>query len=593
MPVGRYRIGIFSAAVLAALGLPTGTGLVEAGGLTLRRVFGSSAPCDTPVCDPIVCPGDECPPEAYDPDHQPAVPDGGVPAVPEAPALPQTPASTANLPQLASSSLDVAPGMIGDLFGTAQSGSVIALDRLALGGIFTEPADFSSVDGRIIGSNGATVFLFRPPVDDIDGLVAGANAQGPILSAEPLGPLTAVSGLSNQFATIDPASFPPGTTIIATRVAGPPGSYDTAANAAFVAANGAGGTTILDAGASGAGLRQGPGMGQGTGPQAGVAYFYDYVLAINIPNPGGGGGGAAVGRQKITENTSPMPRDRVFVNYSFFDNAAIFDGIDVHRVTPGFEKTFFDGMSSIEVRFPFASTLDSDIIAGGATSTSEIEFGNMNLFLKTLLAGGGRRDDYAISAGLGFALPTADDVRVFDTAGSELIAVDNEAVHLLPFIGGLYAPNDRLFVQGFIQFDFDANGNPVYTRNAGTLTRAGSVNDPTFIFVDAGVGYWMHRSRRGRITGIAPTAELHYNRTLQDTDVVTSGPFQVGNVQENIEILNAVFGLNMTFRNNLNVTAGYTVPIGGGADQQFDGEFRLQANWLFGRSNRLSRAFGL
>ena len=43
----------------------------------------------------------------------------------------------------------------------------------------------------------------------------------------------------------------------------------------------------------------------------------------------------------------------------------------------------------------------------------------------------------------------------------------NQSVHLLPFVGGIWTPNDRLFCLGFIQFDIDANGDPV---NGGTFS---------------------------------------------------------------------------------------------------------------------------
>jgi len=47
------------------------------------------------------------------------------------------------------------------------------------------------------------------------------------------------------------------------------------------------------------------------------------------------------------------------------------------------------------------------------------------------------------------ALPTADDATLTDPAvwGTSLI-VENEAVHLAPFLGVLYVSNDNLFVQG-------------------------------------------------------------------------------------------------------------------------------------------------
>src|SRR5690606_19169299 len=122
------------------------------------------------------------------------------------------------------------------------------------------------------------------------------------------------------------------------------------------------------------------------------AIYTDYIInqpsdfvTLVIPDPAAAPG-AVVGRQKIAENSSPIPRSRVFVNYSFFDATALApEGVDVSRVTPGFEYAFFGDSLSIEVRAPFASTLDSDVNFFGRTSTREVEFGNVTGWLKALM----------------------------------------------------------------------------------------------------------------------------------------------------------------------------------------------------------------
>ena len=95
---------------------------------------------------------------------------------------------------------------------------------------------------------------------------------------------------------------------------------------------------------------------------------FDVGYPVEIPNPGAGG---VVGRTKIADDTSPMPRDRVFFDYSFFDGVPLTpSGVNVNRFTPGFEKTFFGGLMSFEMKVPMATTLDSTIVEGGATDTS-------------------------------------------------------------------------------------------------------------------------------------------------------------------------------------------------------------------------------
>ena len=73
-------------------------------------------------------------------------------------------------------------------------------------------------------------------------------------------------------------------------------------------------------------------------------------VVLGLPNPGGGG---AVGLTKIADDNSPLPRDRVIFDYDFFGGVPLgTGGVDVHRFSPGIEKTFFDGLASIEFVFP-------------------------------------------------------------------------------------------------------------------------------------------------------------------------------------------------------------------------------------------------
>ena len=331
-------------------------------------------------------------------------------------------------------------------------------------------------------------------------------------------------------------------------------------------------------------------------PGPGDSFFPDTVLPVflvldeitlNVPSPSAGGG---VGRMKLAENTSPLPRDRVFFNYSYFNNVPLAaGGVNVNRVTPGFEKTFLDGTMSIEVRAPFASTLDNTIFTDGATNTSSTQFGNLTTYLKGLLYSDGT---FAFSAGLGLAVPTASDVRVRTVGGPDLVRIKNESVHLMPFIGTLWTPNDRLFMQSFTQFDFDTNGNPVsVTDFNGGLTPIGRANDVTYLFQSISAGYWTYRDPNSDsiVTGIAPMAELHYNRSLSNTDVVSGNGFQIGNFQDNFSLLNATVGVNMLLKDSASLTLGYSTPLGGGADRQFDGEFRAMLNWYFGTANRMNR----
>lgn len=317
------------------------------------------------------------------------------------------------------------------------------------------------------------------------------------------------------------------------------------------------------------------------------------------------------GRVKLSENSSPIPRDRLLLNYSYFNNVGLAPGgINVNRITPGFEKTLFSKDFSFEVRTPMAVTMDQDMSlgqTGGLASRGfdQVEFGDLTVTLKALLA---ESDTFAVSTGLGMAFPTSDDmsVRLFD--GVESFRIRHQSMHLMPFIGGVYAPNERFFAQWISQLDVATNGDPVlmnldpngYFRgtNDPALQKAGVLTDPTFMYLDLNAGYWTYRnddpSETG-LTGLALMSEVHYNRSLQRFDQVTalapSGKIaSVGNDRLLMEQLNFMVGGVAEIGGNSMISAGYAVPLTGNA--LFDGEFRMTYNYYFGRSSRSNNPNG-
>jgi len=316
-----------------------------------------------------------------------------------------------------------------------------------------------------------------------------------------------------------------------------------------------------------------------------------YVVAI--PSPGTGGG---VGRMKIADNTSPMPRDRLILDYGYFDNVPLAPGgVNVNRLTLGLEKTFWDGMMSLELKAPMASTVDSTLVQGLPANEGSGEFGNLALTWKTLLH---QTDRWAFSGGLQLGLPTADDSRVMLEDGTPLLVLQNDAVHLGPFLGALWTPNDRLFSQGFLQCDVASVGNTVLlNRNLGALSEVGRLNDVSLLTLDWGIGYWALRNacRQRAVTGLAWTAELHWTRSLQDPDAVMLGPWAVttnngsGQIDDvEIDMLDLTLGCHLVWRDKTMVTCGYAVPLDVGSEQPFDGEFRLMVNHHFGPQPRLT-----
>ncbi|MEZ6117706.1 MAG: hypothetical protein R3C28_14200 [Pirellulaceae bacterium] len=312
-----------------------------------------------------------------------------------------------------------------------------------------------------------------------------------------------------------------------------------------------------------------------------INYSYTERLKVNLPvQPGGGG--AVVGRMKIAENTSPLPQHRIFFNYSMFDNVPLTrGGVTVNRFAPGLEKAFFGNLMSLEIRTPFAGTLDTNFIADDtAAQVRDVEFGDVFMSLKALLFQSGGR---AISAGISWTLPTANDSSVSLSNGKELLRIENQAVHIMPYIGWLIAPNPRVFLQGFVQVDVDSNGNNVIGSPDGVnRTNLGTLRDVTFLYADIGAGYWVHHNPQApTLVGFVPMVELHYNRSLESVDPFIAGPLQIGERQDDIQILNAVIAGNFVMRNNSTLTVGYAAPLATSADAQFDGELRAIWNRKF------------
>ncbi|MFG0294665.1 MAG: hypothetical protein ACF8PG_02065, partial [Maioricimonas sp. JB045] len=218
--------------------------------------------------------------------------------------------------------------------------------------------------------------------------------------------------------------------------------------------------------------------------------IHDALLVV-IPNPGGGG---VVGRQKIAEGNTVVPQDRVFLNYSSFIGVPLTTtGIDVERFVPGFEKTFLGGNMSLEVRVPFATTLSGDIVADGNFDTESAELGNVTATMKVVLM---RTPGWLLGAGVSLSTPTAPDINVRLTDGTPLVHLQNESLHVMPYIGAAFTPTSRFFGQWYIQGDIGANPNDVRALDTttGMLADAGKMDDAAFLYASLSLGYWLYRA---------------------------------------------------------------------------------------------------
>jgi hypothetical protein len=306
---------------------------------------------------------------------------------------------------------------------------------------------------------------------------------------------------------------------------------------------------------------------------------YSYTQAIDGANRGGRavpGPGVAVRRVKISENFSPEVRDRYFASYNFFNDALGGLG-DVSRYTLGVERILVDDLISVEARLPMAGTYASSQALDQAADR-DFEFGNAALIMKGVLL---RGDRFIWSGGLGITLPLSDDTRI-SSGGQQLLRVENETVHVLPFMGLLLRRSPDTSVHAFMQLDVAANGDPVYgDLTGGPLPKIGVFNDSTLLYLDVAASHVIYRDQSRRfLKQVIANGEIHYSGTLQDADFVQSGSLNYTNLKRNFNVLNATTGLHLVLNNDLVVTPAMSVPLRDGLDEQFDYEAIVHLNYF-------------
>ncbi|MGF1581034.1 MAG: hypothetical protein ACFCD0_16845 [Gemmataceae bacterium] len=307
---------------------------------------------------------------------------------------------------------------------------------------------------------------------------------------------------------------------------------------------------------------------------------FDEVIVINTPNPSSGG---VVGRVALSDDFNPIPIDRFIFNFDYFQNASLTaGGWDLYRYTLGFERTFFNGLASVELRFPFAATLNSDIEIGAESTNTE--FGNARMLFKLLIYQDQR---FAVAGGIGLTFPTGDDTRVFGLDGEPLVEFNNEAIPLTPYIGVLYTPNKRCSLQSYVAFDVDPNGNPVFANldNAG-LRQVGRISGPTNWQSSTQFSYLFVQNDdpQSNCQALGPFVEFHYRSILEEPDVIRSGSFVIGDSLIGRQEMNLATGVTARFRNRFLLSAGIVIPLGGEEDRTFDFQAGIRFNVLFGPS---------
>lgn len=442
------------------------------------------------------------------------------------------------------------------------------------------------------------------PADSASGLLSSDDVPSQL--SPPPGPAGVAGGVpvDANLRPVDPGTPVPAT-VSATEPKAGPKAEPTAGADAVAGADGAAtaqadvglGATGLDAaadlGMSAFALNSAltdAGVGQGsysaapnmTGDLFGMGSAYVFGIDSLPPNEGGpqpivlAGPGAAMRRVKLSENFSPEVRNRCFMTYNYFNNAAGRLG-DVNRWTLGFERILYDDVVSFEVRQPMAATLSSTQLTS-APGDRGYELGDMALIGKAVL----HRDQRWIwTAGLGVTAPLADDAKLVEN-GETVLRIRNQAVHLLPFTAWLYRyDNDNLF-QFNSQLDIDVNGNPISGNLFPSGPRdEGRYTDASLVHLDFSYHRILARNRQQAwVRDWIGNAELHYTGSLEDSPVFEGDGFTVTNLARRFNVVNATFSNHLVLRNNWVVTPGISVPLQNGTDRQFNFEATLQLNYL-------------
>src|SRR5262249_27521244 len=155
----------------------------------------------------------------------------------------------------------------------------------------------------------------------------------------------------------------------------------------------------------------------------------------------------------IADNQSPMPQDRVFYSFNYFNNmnqglnerlGSSITSMQAYRQILGIEKTFWQGNASLGLRLPIDtlwSAARDPLLRSNSTSV-----GNVSVFSKFLLYDNPAAGNL-LSGGLAIPAPTGPS----SFAGSPA-SFGFRDVQLQPFLGYILRRGD-LYLQGFTAID--------------------------------------------------------------------------------------------------------------------------------------------
>ena len=296
---------------------------------------------------------------------------------------------------------------------------------------------------------------------------------------------------------------------------------------------------------------------------------------VDLPVAGGS-------RQFKNEYSRAMPTDRVFGLYHHFQNALESSSsngsfrtanANIDRFTFGFEKTFFEGNASVEMRMPFSSPVS---LSSPGSNFQMQSVGDLVVTFKGMLYSD---ESQAFAVGLAIDAPTGSDLNVnLPNSGPASFTLHNNATHLIPFIAYQAAPTEDFFFNGFLQFDTPTNANTVQVQRTGAPVENLSVTNQTLMFVDTSFGYWWYRNPDAEwLSGLASVFELHYTTAVNNADVVADKAQRVtfGSNAGHFDVLNLTLGLQANISRSAIIRAGYVTPLRSSPHRFFDNELSV------------------
>lgn len=283
---------------------------------------------------------------------------------------------------------------------------------------------------------------------------------------------------------------------------------------------------------------------------------------------------------KISDNQSPVPQDRVYFNFNYYNNmnyavdrqiGSPVSGIQIYRYMLGFEKTFWSGWASFGLRDSIDTMSSSS--AYPILNGSHTAMGDLTAYTKFVLYQGwddnngtsafsgfgypaqvGGRNGGLISGGLAVTMPTGPS----SFAGAPF-SKGFRAVNLQPYLGYFFS-RGNFYLQGFESVNVPCDPN-----------------DVTMLFNDVGIGYYLFRNPEMDtfITAFAPTFETHVNIPLNH-----QGVYNINDPVGTSTVVDLTLGANVQFGRRTVLLLGAVTPVSG--PRPFAVEATALLNFYFG-----------